>query len=478
VEGLSSLLAWFVEHEAALSGVAATVVIVGFIASPLGAGLRGLIRRWALSSAGVVEASVAPQQTTTDIPPTPEPEADRRSIAVLPFVSSADDKDSEIFADGMTDDIITALGHVPGFFVTSSSSTFVYKQQSVDARQIGRELDVRYVVEGRIQRAGNEVRINAMLVEAHTGDQIWSERFSGDLSDIFALQDEVSRSIVGQLQPELMQAEWRRSARTPTENLDAWTLVHSALMRIQIGYDREAMADGKQMAEAALDKDPDYAEAHGVLALVTLEQVVGHWSDNSARDSDQAAYHCRRALDLDPENPIVLYCGALSNMWSGNPEASLVQLERSCATNPNDAYAQALRGLMLGLTGRGEEGVKAGDLALRLSPRDPRTHVMLHLKALSYVTLGRYPEAERTHRRSIDKNNGFVWAWAVYAVELAMQDKIAEAKAALSELKKVAPDLEYESWESLHKMIHGNPTGERGALIDRQTDSLRSIWPS
>ncbi len=149
MDGLNALMAWFVENEAALSGVAATVVILGFVASPLGAGLRGLVRRWALSSAGFVEVSDAPAPTA-DISKPLEPETDRRSVAVLLFVSTSDDKDNEIFADEMTNDINAALGHVPCFFVTSSNSTLVYKGQSIDTRQIGRELGVRHVVEGRV----------------------------------------------------------------------------------------------------------------------------------------------------------------------------------------------------------------------------------------------------------------------------------------------------------------------------------------
>jgi len=466
-------MTWFVENEAALSGVAATVVILGFVASPLGAGLRGIVRRWA----GVVDAPAA-VAISPDIAPPPEPEADRPSIAVLPFTPAAKDEDSELFADGMTNDIITALGHVPGFFVTSSNSTFVYKGQSIDTRQIGRELGVRYVVEGRVQKAGDDVRINAELVEARTGDQIWSQRFSGDLSDIFALQDEVARAIVGQLQPELMQAEFRRSTRMPTENLDAWTLVHSANMRIIVGYDREAFAEAERLAEVALEKDPEYAEAHAVLAYATLEQVAIRWSDDAMRDTERAAVHSRKALELDPENPVVLFGAALESMYSGNPEASVAHGERSCAINPNDVTAQAMRGFSLGLAGRGEDGLDALDLALRLSPCDPRTHFLLHMKGWLLMGLGRYAEAEQTHRRSIDLNKGFIWSWFAYAMELAMQEKVAEAEAALVELKKVAPHLEFEAVKSIFKNIYGNPTGERGALIDQQIDSLRGIWPA
>jgi adenylate cyclase len=298
------------------------------------------------------------------------------------------------------------------------------------------------------------------------------------LSDIFALQDDVTQSIVGQLQPELMQAEFRRSTRMPTENLDAWTLVHSARMRFQVGFDRDACADAVRLAEAALERDPEYAEAHGVLTLVIHEQVAGRWSDDPARDVERAAYHCGKALDLDPENPTVLFGAAFHSMHSGNPEAGVALAERSCAINPNDAFAQALRGLSLGLVGRGEEGLDAVDLALRLSPRDPRTYLLLYMKGGIYLGLGRYPEAERTHRLSIDLNNGFIWAWVFYATELAMQEKMAEATAALTELKKVAPDMRFEDWANTFKTFHGNPTGERGALLDRQLDSLRDIWPS
>jgi len=297
VGGLSALIAWIGENEAVLSGGAALVVMIGFVASPLGAGLRGLVRRWSLSSSGAIEAQAA-TAPANDIPNPPEPEADRPSIAVLPFVSSSDDKDSEIFADGMTNDIITALGHVPGFFITSGNSTFVYKDQSVDTRQIGRELGVRYVVEGRVQRAGDDIRINTTLVEARTGEQIWSERFSGDLSDIFVLQDQVVQSIVGQLQPELMHAEWRRGSHMPTESLDAWTLLHSARMRFHLGHSRETVEEAIRLADAALEKDPNYAEAHGLLTEAFAYWVMIRWSDDPESDDERCAYHCRKALEL------------------------------------------------------------------------------------------------------------------------------------------------------------------------------------
>ena len=191
MEGLSALLAWFVENEAALSGVAATVVILGFIASPLGAGLRGLVRRWANASSTVVEPPAS-----EDIPGPPEPQADRPSIAVLPFSPASKDEDSEIFADGMTDDVITLLGHVPGFFVISRGSAFVYKGKSVDTRQIGRELGVRYVVEGSVRRADDRIRVSAQMVEVRTGEQIWSDRFEGGAADLFAIHDEITNGIV------------------------------------------------------------------------------------------------------------------------------------------------------------------------------------------------------------------------------------------------------------------------------------------
>jgi len=477
VDGLNSLLEWFVANEAALSGVAATVVILGFVASPLGAGLRGLVRRWALSSSGIVEASVT-EAPASDVPPPPEPETDRPSIAVLPFVSSSDDKDSEIFADGMTNDIITALGHVPGFFITSGNSTFVYKAQSVDTRQIGRDLGVRYVVEGRVQRAGSEIRINATLVEARTGEQIWSERFSGDLSDIFALQDQIVQSIVGQLQPELMQAEWRRGGRTPTANLDAWTLLHSARMQFHLGHSRETVEEAIQLATAALEKDPDYAEAHGLLTEAYSYWVMIRWSDDPEGDDERCAYHCRRALELGPNNPIVLFGAALQNAYKGQLETALAQIEQCCAINPNDAFAQSFRGWILASVGRGEEGIDAIDLAFRLSPRDPRTYFLLNMRGYVYLYLGRHSEAGQAYRQSLNLYDGFFWAQIGYVVCLAMQGQMGEAKSALAEVKKGAPEFELRDWEGFLKINTGNPTGERGALIERQVECLRDIWPS
>jgi len=477
VDVLSSLLGWFVENEAALSGVAAAVVIIGFIASPLGAGLRSLARRKSVASSVGLETADAPR-SSAEIPALQSIEVDRPSIAVLPFVSTAEDKESELFADGMTDDIITALGQVPGFFVTSSNSTFGYKGHSTDTREIGRELGVRYVVEGRIQRAGNDVRINVKLVEAHTGEQIWSDRLSGDLSDIFALQDDIGRSIVTQLQPELMQAEWRRGSRTPTEDLDAWTLLHSARIRFQVGFSREALEEAERVTKVAVERDPAYAEAHGLLTELIMDQIAVRWSDDPAKDFERAASHCRKALELDPENPIVLFSATVLYMFSGHPEIALEKIERCCAINPNDAFAQGIRGFVLGLNGRGEEGLDAADLAVRLSPRDPRAFWLLLWEAYVYAALERYEEAEQVARRSYRQNENFFWSSTILAIALAMQGKKEDAGKALAELKRVSPDFELQDLEANFKNLNGNPTDERATLIDQWISSLHDIWPS
>lgn len=477
MDGLGTIAAWIGENETLLSGVAAIVVVLSFVASPLGQGLRGLVRRWALSSSGFVEGQVT-VPPISDIQTPPELEADRPSVAVLPFAPASDDKDSEIFADAMTDDIITALGHVPGFFVTSSNSTFVYKGQSVDTRQIGRELDVRYVVEGRVQKAGNDVRINAKLVEARVGDQIWSEQFSGDLSDIFALQDEVTKSIVGQLQPELMQAEWRRGNRTPTEDLDAWTLLHSARMVAYGAFDRLPLEEGIRLAEAALVKDPDYAEAHAFLTESFAQKAGARWGDDPEKDGQRGEDHCRIAFKLEPENPYVLYSAAFQNMYLGNAESAFEQIERSCKISPNDAMAQAHRGLLLGMAGRGAEGLEVIDLSLRLSPRDPRTYWILMFKGYVHMLLEQYLEAEQILRRSLRLNSEFLWCQAWFATTLAMQQKTEEARQALQKLRHLSPDYELENMVQNRMAWCGNPTDERAVLINRQIDSLRDIWPS
>ena len=472
MEVVSALIAWIGENEAILSGGAALVVMIGFVASPLGAGLRSLVGRNETSAS---DTSGSPLE---DIPAPLDPIVDRPSVAVLPFVPNSDDKDSGIFADGMTDDIITALSHVPGFFVTSSSSMFAYKGQSVDTRQVARELGVRYVVEGRVQRAGDQVRINAKLVEAHTGDQIWTEQFSGDLSDIFSLQDDVTQSIVSQLQPELMQAESRREKRMPTENLDAWTLLHSAQMRFQTGYSPEALKEAAQLAEAAVAKDPNYADAHGFLTWVYSDLVSTLWSEDLKGDAQKAADHCAKGLELDPENPNVLAGAGVLTLHRGDPAKSLGMVERRCAINPNDAFAQGIRGLMLGLVGRTQECLDAIDLSLRLSPKDPRNYFVMGMKGVAYLHLEQYDQAEQVMGRSLEVNNRFFWGLTAYALALAMQGKDEQALETIQEIKRLSPSFELEDLERALKTWHGNPTGEIGDRLERQFSRLREIWPT
>jgi TolB-like protein/Flp pilus assembly protein TadD len=435
------------------------------------------VRRWALSSSGFVETPVA-APPIADIPPPPEPEADRPSIAVLPFAPASKDEDSEIFADGMTDDVISLLARVPGFLVTSRGSTFAYKGLSCDARQAGHELGVRYVVEGSVRRSRDKVRVTAELVEAQTGNQICSERFEGDASDIFKLQDEVANGIVGQLEPELMWAEGRRSSQLPTENLDAWSLLHSARMIYYAGHRRGTLEEARRIAEQALKMDPDYADAHGFLAELLPNLVTPGWSDDPEGDMTQAEAHYQRAMELDPNSSLVLTAASIFKLATGNTEAALSLAERSCEINPNDAFAQTERGVSLGALGRGEEGLAAVDLALRLSPRDPRTYIILAAQCWVYLCLERYEQAEQSARLGIERYNNYFLGWMVLALALAVQGKRTDAEAAVERIKSISPDITFDAARDIWRTISGNPVGNRGALIDRQIDSLRDVWPS
>ncbi len=248
-------------------------------------------------------------------------------------------------------------------------------------------------------------------------------------------------------------------------------------MRFRVGHGREAIEEAEGLAQAALEKDQDYAEAHALLVEVISHKIASEWSDDPALDSDRAADHCRRALELDPENPLVLLGAAALSVFTGRIETAVAQIERSCAINPNDAFTQAGHGTFLALAGRAEEGLEFLDLAVRLSPRDPRAYYFLTCKGMAQLSLAQYAETEQTLRRALDLYDGFVFSWMVYPMALAMQGKTTEAKEALSRLNQLSPDMRFENWETSIKTVWGNPAGERGALVDSWVNSLRDIWP-
>ena len=246
------------------------------------------------------------------------------SIAVLPFQNMSGDPETDYFADGVVEDIITSLSRVRWLFVIARNSSFIYKNKSVDARQVGRELGVRYLLEGSIRKGGQRARISGQLIEAATGRHIWADRFDGDLAEIFELQDRITMSVVAAVEPNLRLAEIERAQRKPTDNLDAYDLHLRALPSIN-AYTRDGFAEAERLLRRAIELDPTYADALAALAECLVRMTVNGWVTDKQKSTTEACDLAGRAVGADPENAAVLAIAAWAYSNSGGPLRAVVR---------------------------------------------------------------------------------------------------------------------------------------------------------
>jgi len=325
----------------------------------------------------------------------PRPLPDRPSIAVLPFHNVSGDPEQEYFVDGITEDIITALSKWRWFLVIARNSTFAYKGKSVDLKEVSRELGVRYVLEGSMRRAGKRVRISSQLINTATGTHLWAERYDRDLTDIFAVQDDITSRVAAAIEPALSRAESQRVIAKRPEHMGAWDYCQRGFWHVHKG----TRADGItafDLFKQALALDPNLADAHLGLARALIVQ----WDYGSVEDFAplvrQARDSALQALALDSENPQTHYVLAQTSLWAGDALAAIAHASRATELNGNFALGHFYLGIALGLDGRHEEALEAIETGWRLSPRDPRASTWLANKARILYHLGCYEEAIET----------------------------------------------------------------------------------
>jgi TolB-like protein len=364
---------------------------------------------------------------------------DRPAIAVLPFTNMSGDPEQEYFSDGISEDIITGLSKLRWFFVIARNSSFTYKGRAVHLKQIADELGVGYVVEGSVRKGGDRVRITAQLNDVATGSHIWAERYDRDLSDIFALQDEITEAIVAAIEPQLYAAESFRAKRKPPDSMDAWDLVMRALSH----YWRVTRQDN-MVAQALLEKatalDPHYGQALGLLA--GSHMFTGHmgWADMTTvmPVAERAA---QAAILADSEDAWAHHALACVYLHTRRFDDSLAEFELALRLNPNFALAQGYYGLTLAYCGRWEEGDLAARRALRLSPRDPFSAVYYGIASYAQFVGRKYDEAMQLARNGIRERGDFVGAHRVLTAAAGMAGEEAVAKAALRELRRAQPNV-------------------------------------
>ena len=364
---------------------------------------------------------------------------DKPSIAVLPFTNMSGDPEQEYFSDGITEDIITALSRLRWFFVIARNSTFVYKGKAVDVKHVGRELGVRYVLEGSVRKSGQQVRISGQLIDALTGNHIWAERFDRELTDIFALQDEITTSVTAAIEPRLLAAEGIRAETRPLADLNAWDFVARALSHFWklTAVESETAIT---MLRQAVQQYPRYPPAHSMLAFALL--VSGHvgWLPEG-NDAELAAKHSRIASELDDCDPWAhLALGYLAFVARKTDEA-IDCFRRALNLNPNFAAAHGFVGWALAFDGRSDEAIGHLQQAIRMSPRDPLNGFFFAGLSASHYLAGRYTEAVEWARQAVQMRGGILGGHRILCASLAQAGLIEEARAAMNQLRQLQPGI-------------------------------------
>jgi adenylate cyclase len=366
------------------------------------------------------------------------------SIAVLPFTNMSGDAEQEYFTDGMTEDLITDLSKISALFVIARNSSFAYKGRSVKVQEIGRDLGVRFVLEGSIRKAGNRVRITAQLLDAGSGGHLWAERFDRDLTDIFATQDEVVEKIVRALAVTLTQGEEKRLGRRGTANVEAYETWLRA--RELLGSStRHAIVQAKAMYRRAIEIDPNFAAAHAGLSLATISEYVSDWAADPAAALDEAERWARRAVELNDHEPVSHM--ALGNvlLWRRNLEGALAECRRMIELDPNFAQGHSATGLALMYAGRAAEALEAFAIAKRLDPH--HASIVLHFVAQAHFSLGRYEAAAELLLKRIARTPATDSSRMMLAACYGHLGRAEEARAAWAELLKVNPKFSLEQRE-------------------------------
>jgi len=369
---------------------------------------------------------------------------DRRAIAVLPFVNFSGDPEQEFFADGITEDIISMLAGWRAFPVIARNSTFTYKGQTVDIKKVGKELSVRYVLEGSVRKSGRRVRVTAQLIQADTGHHIIAERYDRDLTDLFELQDEITHAIAGAIEPELLKFERERIAERPPRSEDAYELYQHGMSY----HYRNAKAD-KAKAQAyfrrALAIDPQYPQAIAALSIVVCQLAFLGWADDAEANFAEAYQLGQSAIRLDPRYPNAHFAVGLACIWTRRSERGIAAFEEAIKLNPSFAAAHVLLGQMYLYAGRREEAIERAEKGFRLSPTDPRLFIWLPVLAGAHYQMRHYVEAVEAGRRSWSLNRNWPIGLRYVVAGLGQLDRIEEAQEPLAALKLMDANLEYSA---------------------------------
>jgi adenylate cyclase len=368
-------------------------------------------------------------------PPLP----DKPSIAVLPFDNMSGDPEQEYFADGMVEEITTALSRFKWLFVIARNSSFTFKGKNVDVKEVGRKLGVRYVLEGSVRKASEKVRITGQLIDASTGAHIWADRFERDLTDIFTLQDEVTAAVVSAIQPKLLQTEIAMAVRRRPENLTAYDFYLRAVQQLYLST-RESLTEAIRLAHRALELDPRFGLVAALAGVLHTNNVVLGYADDPQFDRQEAIRLMRLAFSLDDGDPDTLAWAALTSTWMvGDRESDIEMADRAVALNPNSYVAWICRGWVHRNAGLPEEAIRSFERAIRASPVDPLLYRSFTGMGMALIELRRFEEAIVAGKKALRQNSSFPAVNLVLASAFAHLGRDAEAREAAARVLELDP---------------------------------------
>jgi TolB-like protein/class 3 adenylate cyclase len=388
----------------------------------------------------VAAAGTAAKSPSAPAPPTALPLPDKPSIAVLPFANMSGDPEQEYFADGMVEEIITALSRIRWLFVIARNSSFTYKGQAVDVKQVGRELGVRYVLEGSVRKGGNRVRITGQLIDAQTGTHLWADRFDGSLEDVFELQDKIAVSVAGVIEPALQAAEMRRSVERPTSDLTAYDLYLRALA-VFYRRTKERTFEALELLEQAIAIDCHYGPALAWAAMCHMTLVRDGWAEEPEPSRRKGVDLARRALEAGENDPRILANAANALAVFGEDIGSMIGLvDRALTLNPSFARGWFVSGLLRLLAGQPDLAIEHVETSLRLSPRE-RVGTPLSVIGMAYFFKRRFDEAASKLLLALQDHPSFPPAYRGLAACYAHMGRLDEARAIIARLRAMIPQV-------------------------------------
>ena len=382
------------------------------------------------------------------------PLPNKPSIAVLPFDNIGGDPEQEYFADGMVEDIITALSRLDQLFVIARNSSFTYKGRSVDVRQISRELGVRYLLEGSVRKAGDRIRITGQLVEGASGAHLWANRFDGRFEDVFDLQDQITESVVGAIEPTLRRAEIERSRRVRPENLDAYDLYLRAVP-LTYAFRADDNSEALRLLHEAIKLDSDYAPALAYAAWCYEQRLTRGWETTRDTDAETSIALARRAIATNSDDANALAAAGFVLLMVGRDyDAGLTTIDRALSINPNTAPISMFAGWANNFAGNPDVALTCFQRALRLSPIDPGSFFFVTGAAMAHLLSGQVEEASQLANKSMVLNPGWDSTLLVLAAASIQQDRPTEARAAVEKLLVFAPKATVSLYEELMPFKH------------------------